>query len=109
MKVNKVAKENYVILELAGEVNFNCVADFKKAFTEVLEQGPANILVNMQGVSYIDSCGIASFVESHQKSKAKNISFKLYGVSPKVKKVFEVTKLGKLFQMFATLADALKT
>jgi len=98
-----------VVLTVDGEINFNSSPDFRKAFLKVIDLKPQKAVINLSGVAYVDSSGLATLVEAHQKIKNAGGKLKLAGLSPKVKSLFEMTKLEKLFEIYATEDDALKS
>jgi len=98
-----------VILTVDGEINFNSSPDFRKAFLKVLDLKAQSVVVNLSGVAYVDSSGLATLVEAHQKLKGVGGKLKLSSLTPKVKSLFEMTKLEKLFDIYATEDDALKS
>jgi len=98
-----------VVLIVEGEINFNSSPDFRKAFLKVLDSKSHKVVVNLSGVAYVDSSGLATLVEAHQKIKSAGGKLKLASLTPKVKSLFEITKLEKLFEIYATEDDALKS
>ena len=98
-----------VVLEVEGEINFNSSPDFRKAFLKVLDSKTQKAVINLAGVAYVDSSGLATLVEAHQKIKNIGGKLKLANLTPKVKSLFEITKLEKLFEIYATEDDALKS
>ncbi len=98
-----------VVLVVEGEINFNSSPDFRKAFLKVLDSKAQKAVINLAGVAYVDSSGLATLVEAHQKIKNIGGRLKLASLTPKVKSLFEMTKLEKLFEIYATEEDALKS
>ena len=66
-----------------------------------------HLAVDLSGVSYIDSSGIASLVEAFQESRKRGTRFSLVAVSPPALRVFELARLDKVFTIHARLEDAL--
>lgn len=97
------------VLTVDGEINFNSSPDFRKAFLKVLESKAQRVVVNLAGVAYVDSSGLATLVEAHQKIKNSGGRLRLANLTGKVKSLFEITKLEKLFEIFPTEDEALKT
>jgi len=97
-----------VILTVDGEINFNSSPDFRKAFLKVLDSKEQKVIVNLASVAYVDSSGLATLVEAHQKIKNSGGRLKLTNLTGKVKSLFEITKLEKLFEIFPSEEEALK-
>ncbi len=98
-----------VVLAVDGEINFNSSPDFRKAFLKVLDSKAKKVVINLSNVAYVDSSGLATLVEALQKIKGSGGRLRLTSLSAKVKSLFEITKLEKLFEIFASEEDAVKT
>ena len=66
------------------------------------------VLVDMSGVSYIDSSGVASLVEAFQSARKSQTAFALAEVSEGAMRVLELARLDKVFTIHPTLGDGLK-
>ena len=94
MDVKSFEKDGVFIFQVNGEINISTSPDLKKQF----EKQPAKkIVVDLEKVAYIDSSGLATLVEILKKTKSQGGSLGLAGMSDKVKSLFEITKLDKLF------------
>ncbi len=104
MEVKSLNLEGVWVVEVVGEINLSTSQDLKKSF----EKMPVKkIVVDLTGVSYIDSSGLATLVELLKKTKSQGGSMGLAGMSEKVKSLFEITKLDKLFQIYPGQKEAL--
>ena len=65
------------------------------------------VLVDLSGVKYIDSSGVASLVEAFQVAKKKGQTFALVSVNASALRVLELARLDKVFTIHENLADAL--
>lgn len=98
-----------VVLAVDGEINFNSSPDFRKAFLKVLDSKAKKVVINLSNVAYVDSSGLATLVEALQKIKGGGGRLRLTSLSAKVKSLFEITKLEKLFEIFPSEEDAVRT
>lgn len=109
MQVKTQDKSGVIICYVAGEVNMSTSPDFKKEFEKILGAKAKKIIINFAGVTYIDSSGLATIVEIFKKLSSYGGQLRLSNLSPKVKNLFELTKLEKLFKIAATEEEAIKT
>jgi anti-sigma B factor antagonist len=65
------------------------------------------VLVDLSGVSYIDSSGVASLVEAFQRAKKSGVEFALVAVNAPALRVLELARLDKVFTIHESLADGL--
>ncbi len=76
---------------------------------KIIKGGVLNIIVNFSKVSYIDSSGLATLVAMLKKLKGHKGQLKISNVSGKVKGLFEITKLDKLFTLYGSEEEAVKS
>ena len=109
MKMTASLKEDVMVCNVEGDIDINTSPQVKKAFDKVLKDKQGKLLVNLEGVGYIDSSGLATLVEILKNSRAYGGKLKLTNLSSKVKSLFEITKLEKLFDITDKEEDALKS
>ena len=106
MDIKHSEKDGVMIVEVSGEINISSSPELKKSFEKVQA---TRVIINMTKVGYIDSSGLATLVELLKRLKMKGGSLSLTNMSDKVKSLFEITKLDKLFGIFPTDETALKS
>jgi anti-sigma B factor antagonist len=97
--------EGHLIVALEGEIDLEQAGAVRRALLDSLKKG-RNILVDLSKVTYIDSSGIASLVEGLQVAKKQKSELALVAVSQRVRRVLELARLDKVFQIHADLAAA---
>lgn len=90
-----------------GEVDMNCSPELRIKLTASFAQHHKVVIVNLAGVDYMDSSGIATLVEGLQWSHKSHNRFVLVSLSPRVKDVFEMTGLLTVFEIYDSSAEAL--
>lgn len=101
----KVTEEQgYAIVHLTGDIDLSCSAEVRRALLEQLAAAHPT-LVNMSGVTYIDSSGIASLVEAYQTARKKHLEFGLIAVSEPALSVLELARLDKVFPIHAAVGE----
>lgn len=107
MQITQTKHNDYVLVNLEGEVDLNSSPQLRKIFNEILDKGATKIVVNFAKVSYIDSSGLATLIEMMQRIKKGDGRMSLVQMSDKIKSLFEITKLDKLFSIYRTQEEAL--
>ena len=74
---------------------------------EALDSGATKILINLQGVSTIDSSGIGELVAAYTTVTNRTGQLKLSNLSPKVTDILQITQLLTVFQVEETEEAAL--
>ena len=106
MDIKSAEKDGVLVVEINGEINISSSPELKKWFEKA--QG-SKVLINMSKVGYIDSSGLATLVELLKRLKTKGGALTLTQLSVKVKSLFEITKLDRLFGIYLSDDAALKT
>ena len=106
MKINSKNQGDIRILELEGELDYHSSPELREKLGELTAKQESKILVDLAGVDYMDSSGIATFVEACQKSKRYKGRLILASLTTTVRGVFEIAKLDSIFEITATVAEA---
>ncbi len=103
MEAKLSERDGVTILHVTGEININTSPDLRKAFEKNTGK---KVIVDLEKVNYIDSSGLATLVEMLKKVKNQGGSLGLAGMTDKVRSLFEITKLDKLFLVYRDQAEA---
>ncbi len=95
------------IVAFEGDVDLENSPAARAVLLEAVERG-SGVLVDLSGVGYMDSSGVASLVEAYQESKKRGARFGLVAVNPPALRVLELARLDRVFTIHATLAEALR-
>ena len=108
MSIEQKINGNTGILILKDEIDLDKSPQVRENIKELIDKVKI-IEVQMAGVKYIDSSGIAALVEGMQLSKSNSKEFCLTDVSNEVMKVIQLAHLDKFFTIKSTTGqDALE-
>ena len=65
------------------------------------------VFVDLSGITYIDSSGVASLVEAFQLARRKGTGFALVSVGREALRVLRLSRLDRVFTIHEALADGL--
>ena len=108
MQIKERKANGVVILELSGEIDISTSPEVRKAFDRLIKDEEKKVLLNFDQVDYVDSSGLATMVEMLQRLKRYGGLLRLSNLSEKVKGLFEITKLDRLFSIFPAEEEALR-
>jgi anti-sigma B factor antagonist len=108
MKINEKTKDGNVILEIQGEIDLYASPQLRERFGELAGKKQHKVVINLKNVTYIDSSGLATFIEAYQKLSAVNGKLALCHLSETVKGVFEIARLEDVLTIVDTEEEALK-
>ncbi|MCX5658248.1 MAG: STAS domain-containing protein [Planctomycetota bacterium] len=98
-----------VVATLAGEIDYSRSPGLRNKLLElVAAKKPARLVLDLSGVPYMDSSGVATLVELFQAQRRANAKLVLFGLQPKVKGIFEIARLNTVFSIAPDLEGAKK-
>jgi len=106
MKIQVVQQGDLQVVELSGELDYHSSPELRGKLGELITKRSPRILVNLSGVDYMDSSGIATFVEAFQKTKRYQGRLVLAALTPSVRGVFEIAKLDSIFEITSSVSEA---
>ena len=86
------------IIFATGEIDLSNSHELRKTLLAALKTNE-KVFVDLSGVNYIDSSGIASLVEGLQFSKSNRKEFILKSPSKQVSAIMELARLDKVFSI----------
>lgn len=100
-------KNGLMVCYVEGEIDINTAPDLKKHLEKILSKKAPKLVVNFSKVTYVDSSGLATLVEVLKMMRSYGGKMRLSNLSPKIKSLFEITKLEKLFDIAPDEAKAI--
>ena len=97
-------EQGAVIACLGGDVDLENSPRARELLLECVGRGK-KVLVDLSGVSYIDSSGVASLVEAFQLAKRNRTDFALVSVNAAALRVLELARLDKVFTIHESVAE----
>jgi len=95
-----------VIIAPEGEIDLNSSTLVKDQLEPVISGKRQRVVVDLSGVSYIDSSGLAVFIEAMQRVQAYGGAFALCGLRESVSHIFNIARLDQVFRIFPDRAAA---
>jgi len=99
-------REGKLIVRLAGDVDLEHCRDVRSLLLGAAARGK-DLLVDLSEVTYLDSSGIASLIETLQAAARNGAGLKLFSASAQVWRVLELARLDKVFTILPDLDAAL--
>jgi len=99
-------EQGALVIAFEGDVDLEHSPKAREVLLAGIDQGKG-VFVDMSGVTYIDSSGVASLVEAFQRAKTQATTFALVAVNPAALRVLELARLDRVFVIHETLAEGL--
>lgn len=101
-------RDNIVLISVAEErLDAHNSTDLKTRLLSLFEDGKSNMVINLEGVRFVDSSGLGALVSGFKNASARNGNFKLAALQPQVQSMFELTRLHRVFEIFPNSEEAI--
>jgi anti-sigma B factor antagonist len=95
-----------VIVDCTGRIVFGEeTTSLREQVKDLLNQS-RQVVLNLEHVNHIDSNGVGTLVGLHISARGVDGNIKLAGLGGRVRDVLHITKLGTIFEVFETAAEA---
>ena len=108
MQISARRNDRTTIFDLSGDIDFANSPEVRQSLLrEIRESRVPRVVVNLSGVHYIDSSGVASLVEGLKASRDLGSRFILFGLSTAAREVLQLSRLLKVFEIYDSEEAAL--
>lgn len=87
------------VVPLEGEIDLNESPQVLERLNPLIAQRVPQLYLDLSGVSYIDSSGLATFIDAMQRVQAYGGEFALISLRESVRKIFEIARLDQVFKI----------
>jgi anti-sigma B factor antagonist len=94
------------VVRCVGEVDLATVPGLRDRVTRLQVEGPARLVLDLTGVTFIDSLGLGALIGAHKRARVLQGSLVIVP-SDAATRVFAATALDRVFEIHATLDEAL--
>lgn len=109
MKIAIAENNGVKVIALSGEIDMHSSPELRKELLSLVSNKVTPLFVDFGDVSYIDSSGIATFVEGLKGMMAYDGKLKFVGIPEQIMEIFSFAKLDKVFEIHGTMTDAHKS
>jgi anti-sigma B factor antagonist len=109
MQLEQRIVANVAIIKVIGDITLSKGGDvlLKDKVQSLLHQGYTNLLIDLSGVSYVDSAGLGELVQTYVTAKNRGGRLRLLNPTKRLKDLLVVTKLLTVFESYDNEAAAL--
>ncbi len=86
-------------IAIQGRITIENSGEMRTKLANALRTKPAQVSVDLSGVSYIDTSGLATLVEAVRNARKQGTRLILGGIHDQPRYLFEVTHLDRLFEI----------
>ncbi len=90
-------------LKLAGEIDAYTAPQLKEALLPLTKAEGTTVIVDLEGVNYMDSTGLGVFISALKSTKEYNSDLRLVALQDRVRRLFEITGLDSIIYIDSTV------
>lgn len=107
MQVEKTDVQGVPTLKITGEIDLHASPELRQALHELIAAKPPRLLLDMSGVEYIDSSGLAVLIEYMKESQSFGGKLGLFALREKVQSILRLVGLDRFFVLEDTVEKTL--
>ena len=97
------------VIVLEGELDVSSAPTLKELMQKLIDEGKRQFLMDLGKVDFIDSSGLGIFVNAYKRIRSAGGEMKFLKPQEPVRKVFSLTQTDKVFPIYETLEEALRS
>lgn len=104
IRENKIG--NVMVLKLIGRLDSLTTKNFREKIKSMVQQRQVFLVLDMSEVDFMDSSGLGSLVAALRSVGQEAGNIKIAGLQPRVRALFELTRLHQIFEIFEDITNA---
>ena len=94
------------VVQCVGEIDLATVPGLRDRVAALQVEGPARLVIDLTGVTFIDSLGLGALIGFHKRARVLQGSMVIVCTSERVMGVLRATSLDRVFRIVDGLEDA---
>lgn len=107
LELSERIQDGYAVVELHGELDISSASGLREQLFDILAGQAASLILDLSGLSFIDSTGISVLVAAERRAHELGGSLSLVGPQKIVARVLHITSLDRHFPIFPTVEEAI--
>jgi anti-sigma B factor antagonist len=103
----RIPRARVVVLDLSGDLRADARPDLEAAYADAAAREPQTVVLNLSGVHYMDSTGIALLVGMLAHARRDGRELRAYGLSDHYREIFAITRLSEFIHVYDDEPSAL--
>jgi anti-sigma B factor antagonist len=100
-------EKDVTVVTISGEIDVFTSPRLREMLLDIVNSGGLYLVVDLTEVTFLDSTGLGVLVGIYHRLRARDGSMSFTGINDRVRKVFHITQLTKIFVLHPSLEDAL--
>ena len=110
MEIQERTIQGVVVLDLKGKLTIGEGDELlKERISNLVQQGHRNLLLNLEGVPYVDSAGLGEIVRTYTTVSRQGGKLKLVNLTKRITDLLAITKLLTVFETYESEDEAVQS
>lgn len=94
------------VIAIGGEIDVYTAPDLREKLSTLIERGTYRLILDMEGVEFLDSTGLGVLIGGLKRVRAHDGSMDIVCTQSRILRIFNITRLDKVFDIYETAEDA---
>lgn len=95
------------VIEVSGEIDVYTAPKLREKLSILIEGGTYRLILDLEGVEFLDSTGLGALIGGLKRVRAHDGSIDIVCTQSRILRIFKITRLNKVFEIYDTAGDAL--
>lgn len=100
--------EGTKVLDVSGEIDVYTAPQFREAVNGILDAGQKHLIINMAGVTYMDSSGFGTLLSATKRIRPSGGTVNLVKCNGAIDRILRITRLNTVFATWDNVDEAVK-
>jgi anti-anti-sigma factor len=109
MQIERSSTHGAVVVRIEGRFEFGTRNEYKRLIGQIVQEGHRRLVVDLEGVTFLDSSALGLLLLTDQNFKLKKGNFSLVKPTGYVRQVIELANLPRVIPVYDSVDDALNS
>jgi anti-sigma B factor antagonist len=107
LNVRTETRGGALVVAPAGDIDLTASPQLREELRKAQVGRPVRLVVDLAGVPYMDSSGVATLVQALQVARRNSTKMVLCGLTDRVRSIFEIARLDTVFTIVTDMDAAI--
>jgi anti-sigma B factor antagonist len=101
-------RDGWAVLTVSGEIDIATAPSLRERLHALLAEDKRQIVIDLEDVGFLDSTALGVLVGVLKRARSEDGEVRIVCTQPRVRKVFEITRLDSAFDLFDSVDEAVR-
>jgi anti-anti-sigma factor len=107
LEISRLERNEWSIISPSGEIDLATVGQLENELNANLESGPKHVVVDLTGVTFMDSTGLRALLAAHQNLAIMGRRMTLVVAGGPVDRLLDISGVGPNLEIFPSVEAAI--